>query len=55
MRRSLCVLLLALTATALTGCGNKGPLTLPARPAAAPATAPAPAASTASTPTPARP
>jgi predicted small lipoprotein YifL len=48
MRRWLYALLLSLSATTLTGCGNKGPLTLPpARPAAsAPAAAPAPAAST---------
>lgn len=47
MRRSM-LLLLALTMTTLAGCGNKGPLQLPAtRPAASPpAAAPATATST---------
>ena len=48
MLRPLFVLLLVLAAAALTACGNKGPLHLPAtRPAASvpavPSTAPAPA------------
>lgn len=44
MRHALTVLLL-LAAAALAGCGNKGPLVLPTRPAA-----PAPAASAAPAP-----
>lgn len=54
MRRSLSLVSLCAVALALAGCGNKGPLympTKPATPAAAPAKpavhAPAPAASTA--------
>ncbi|MDO1529401.1 lipoprotein [Fulvimonas sp. R45] len=42
MRRSTLLLPFCLAAFALAGCGNKGPLYLPAKPAA-----PAPAASTA--------
>lgn len=54
MRRLLFALLLALGATALAGCGNKGPLTLPpARPAAsAPAPLPTPAPAASSLPAP---
>ncbi|MBU6247025.1 MAG: lipoprotein [Xanthomonadaceae bacterium] len=47
MRRLLLPILAVLSATALAGCGNKGPLVLPARPAT---TAPAPAGSTAPAP-----
>lgn len=51
MRRSLSLVSLCAVALALAGCGNKGPLYMPAKPAtpaAAPAkpAAPAPAAST---------
>lgn len=51
MLRQALLLLLALTAATLVGCGNKGPLTVPVtRPAisapAAPPVAPAPAATT---------
>jgi predicted small lipoprotein YifL len=47
MRRLLYAVLLSLGATTLAGCGNKGPLTLPApRPTtSAPASVPAPASS----------
>lgn len=51
MRRSLLLLPFCLATVALAGCGNKGPLYLPAKPAAA-APLPAPAGS-ASTTTPA--
>jgi len=48
MRRPALLLPFCLAAIALAGCGNKGPLYLPARPAvpAAPSTMPAAAAST---------
>ena len=45
MRRLLLPILAVLSAAALAGCGNKGPLVLPARP-----TAPASAASVPATP-----
>lgn len=51
MRRLLAVLLtVSIACAALAGCGNKGPLVLPAaqpQPPAAPASAPAPASSAA--------
>jgi len=39
MRRSVLLLPLCFVVAMLAGCGNKGPLTLPARPAATPAPA----------------
>ncbi|HUW53431.1 MAG TPA: lipoprotein [Rhodanobacter sp.] len=49
MRRSLLLLLFCLMATVLAGCGQKGPLVLPTRPApTATATTPAAPASAAS-------
>ncbi len=54
MRRQSLLLLLALSAATLTGCGNKGPLQLPAvRPVASPpAATPATPAAATSTSTP---
>jgi predicted small lipoprotein YifL len=43
MRRSVLMLPLCLVVALLAGCGNKGPLTLPTKPAAAPAQPAAPA------------
>ena len=54
MRRLLSAVLLSLSATMLAGCGNKGPLTLPApRPTtSAPSPAPVPAPTSSSQPAP---
>lgn len=47
MRRLILLLSLSLFAALLSGCGQKGPLVLPTKPAAAPAATPAPATSNA--------